>query len=956
MKQFKYSKAAFLIAGALSYPTIGSAAEAEATAEEDKGKKIIITGSRIKRTEGENALPVTVITKAQLEADGITSAEQLMLTLNIAANSTDNLASNNGITSSDNRGNNGFSGANLRGQGASSTLVLLNGRRVATHGMKGRAVDINSIPFAAIERVEILRDGASAVYGTDAIGGVINFIMKNDYQGIEASLYTDITEAGGGNINRFSLVGGFGDLLDDGFNVVTSLSIKKNDILRGTDRDFTSTFQSDRGLSPDTSGTPYATLNNRSSGGDDPNNSLQRYNLIGTGLINPVNGIFDALVNTLELPGGAGCDSVANQGEYDTELWDAASRQLACAWDYPRASVLAQPVETINFVSKGTFKLNEETELFAEVVASQVVSNKVFEPIQVTPWSLVGEGGQRGQHYVQPTAPNYQAVADAVIAYYGADQLNIGAPLAYRWRCMVCGPRHIKTQTDAMRFLIGANGVFGDWDWGTGLSYATSEGKSKLNGGYYYEDALAPLLGNGSIDVFGGNHTPEGLAGLQAASAAGTVLFSGKSTLTAFDFSTSGGVGFDLSGGEIMVATGIDYRREEFGFNGDERSDEAQRRIDAAPFDNGNVLESASRDVTAIYGEALLPITDDFEMTVAIRHDSYSGFGGTTNPKVSFKYTPNDDLLFRGAYNTGFRVPSFNQLFDDPRSEVLLTEIVDPATCDTLSVDATIAGCEGITPNLIQGGKETLQPEESNQSSFGLVWGPSAEFSFSLDWWEINKEGTIQLPGFTTMMENYDIFQANFIRDGSGTLVAIDNRWVNAGERITQGLEIGVLANGLYGGGKWDYIFNASYLIKDKKRIRINLPYDANEVGKHTTRNIPLRWKFTNQFRVTFDEWQHSLTHIYRDSYQDELPKGLERGIVYPVNWDPTVDSYSTFNYSLAYSGLDNIGITFGIKNLFDTDPPFTAHRNDFSPGAGFDPRVADPRGRAYTVLLTYKF
>ena len=158
MKQFKYSKAAFLIAGALTYPTIGSAAEAEATAEEDKGKKIIITGSRIKRTEGENALPVTVITKAQLEADGITSAEQLMLMLNIAANSTDNLASNNGITSSDNRGNNGFSGANLRGQGASSTLVLLNGRRVATHGMKGRAVDINSIPFAAIERVEILRD------------------------------------------------------------------------------------------------------------------------------------------------------------------------------------------------------------------------------------------------------------------------------------------------------------------------------------------------------------------------------------------------------------------------------------------------------------------------------------------------------------------------------------------------------------------------------------------------------------------------------------------------------------------------------------------------------------------------------------------------------------------------------------------------------------------------------
>jgi outer membrane receptor protein involved in Fe transport len=162
-------------------PTPAADAKSSETVKLDK---FVVTGSSIKRPADEGALPVAVFTKLDLEQEGIASAEQLIMNLNINGNGLDNLASNADVVAGAQRGNNGASSANLRGQGSNATLILLNGRRVASHGLNGGVVDLNSIPFAAIERVEVLKDGASAIYGTDAIGGVINFITKTDFQGV----------------------------------------------------------------------------------------------------------------------------------------------------------------------------------------------------------------------------------------------------------------------------------------------------------------------------------------------------------------------------------------------------------------------------------------------------------------------------------------------------------------------------------------------------------------------------------------------------------------------------------------------------------------------------------------------------------------------------------------------------------------------------------------------------
>jgi iron complex outermembrane receptor protein len=326
----KHSHLAAAIVLGLAAPGLALAQEQPSTKTLDA---VTVTGSRIKRTDVETALPITIIQKAEIEAQGITSAEQLLQFLNIASNGSDSLAANAGIAPADLRGNNGVSGANLRGQGADATLVLLNGRRVATHGLRGQAVDLNSIPFAAIDRVEVLRDGASAVYGTDAIGGVINFITRSDYQGITVTAGFDVPLEGGGEVYTYSVLGGMGDLDADGWNVWGTVNYRDSKILLGSDRDFSNTFQPERGLSPDTRGTPFATVSNIAGG------------LINGTLVNPAGGPNQALVNILNLPGASGCESGGDMmGPYAYQLWGVANSRYACAWDYPAAQVMQQPI------------------------------------------------------------------------------------------------------------------------------------------------------------------------------------------------------------------------------------------------------------------------------------------------------------------------------------------------------------------------------------------------------------------------------------------------------------------------------------------------------------------------------------------------------------------------------------------------------------------------------------
>ncbi|MBA2771540.1 MAG: TonB-dependent receptor plug domain-containing protein, partial [Sphingomonas sp.] len=191
---------------------------------DEGGDDIIVTGSRIRRDPNESALPLQIITTEELQRNAISSPEQLVGYLTTNGTGADNLASNTDVVAGQQRGQNGASFANLRGQGSGATLVLLNGRRVAAHGLQGSAVDVNQIPFAAIERVEVLKEGASAIYGTDAIGGVLNFILRKDYQGFGITGFSDFTRLGDHTTYRTSAIAGYGDLQERGFNVMAAVS------------------------------------------------------------------------------------------------------------------------------------------------------------------------------------------------------------------------------------------------------------------------------------------------------------------------------------------------------------------------------------------------------------------------------------------------------------------------------------------------------------------------------------------------------------------------------------------------------------------------------------------------------------------------------------------------------------------------------------------------------------
>jgi len=933
---------------------------------------VVVTGSSIKRKVTESALPIQVLSTEDIRREGINSPEQLISYLNSNGNGLDNLASNADVVGGAQRGNNGASSANLRGQGSAATLILLNGRRVAAHGLNGGAVDINQIPLAAIDRVEILKDGASAIYGTDAIGGVINFILKTNYQGLTANAFGDVTDLGGGAIYRASITGGIGDVKSDGWNVMATVSYSDFRELRGDARSFVNTFQPERGVSVDTRGTPSATILPLGVGPNTPQGTI--INSSGTAPFLPGSTTIRASggINPLDLPGGGGCNQIDGMQAYDTKLWNFPEAEFACAWDTGRAAVLQQPIETINFVSRGVLQLGAH-QIAAEITGSTADSAKRFSNLQLTPNTST-------QNYAFPRNAASQAVYDRVfnqlVAVFPTLEARRGLPMSYRWRCIECGRREIETTTDTGRVFLGADGPIGflnDWEYRTGASYAYSEAESQLGTGYYYRnttrDASGSIIANGIIDALntgvinpflrpGESQSQAALDLLKGASAEGVILYGGKFSVTQIDASMSGPL-FSMGTGDVLAAVGVDWRKEEYRFNGDRRAAAARPIIIAAPFDDGNALAGVSRNVKAVYGEVMVPLVTGMELTAAVRRDEYDGFGSTVNPKISVKYRPADFVMFRGSYNEGFRVPSFNQIFNaSSQAPYSGRDIADPAKCVGGRPDATKPECAVVQPTIIQGGKPDLGPEEAKQASFGIVLEANDNFSVSADWWRVNRIGTIQILSLQQLADNYTTFSDRYGRGASGNLISIDQRWVNAGESKTRGLELAMRLRGEAWGGNWSAGLDGTKMLQKRSRIAPSLPLGRSEIGLFTfAGDLGLDWKHNAYFTFTRGDWSASISQIYRSSYLNQELPGVTAGIVSPPNLDRFVDTYITYNASVTWKGFDGLTVTAGIKNLLNEDPPFAiTYDSNFGSGSSWEPRVADPRNRSFTLLMEYKF
>jgi iron complex outermembrane receptor protein len=962
----------------------------ETTAEE--GKPIVVTGSRIKRDPNDSSLPLTIITPDDLSRESISNPEQFISLLSTNGNGADNLASNSDVVSGAQRGTNGLSAANLRGQGAGGTLILLNGRRVAAHGLSGSAVDVNQIPFAALERIEVLNDGASAIYGTDAIGGVINFITKSNFKGVALTAFTDITEAGDSPIYRLSGTVGYGDLNEQGFNIMAAVSRSWNGVLYGEDRSFVNGNQPNRGLSIDTRGTPIATIfPNGVNALFAPSGSiLTGVNLINAGATTAANGG----INILDLPGGAGCDSMPGGMAYDEVLWSNPAARFACAWDTGRAATLQQPLETLTYYGKATVALGDHR-ITAEVTGSDADSSKRFSnnqysgnattmPLYFPLNALTAATYNNIYDRLQAVFPTIGPAGDRVVDATG----NYGRPIAYRWRNIAGDRREYETNTKTIRAGLYAEGPLSDsWDYRVGGSWAKSEAQSVLGTGYHFRgifsstaaavasgipgavsggiDPRAPtapgatapgivgLLNSGILNPFSLTQSAQAIAGLEALSAEGTVLYGGQYEVKQFDASVSGEL-FELPGGAVQVALGADYRKETYSFNGSPAAVINQPEIFNVAFDNVNALTPKNRTIKSLYGELLVPVFDMLELTAAVRLDDYSGFGSTINPKFSAKFQPVDWFMLRGSYNTGFRAPAFNQIFNGVTQTTNPgNTLTDPSTCPAGGIVNVTPGCNQINPDTLFGGNLNLGPETSEQYSFGVVLRPTSRFSAAFDYWAIAVDDTIGSLTIQQLLNNQTFFPDRITRTG-GVITLLDLRADNIGSRRTKGLEVALRGGFDALGGSIDFGLNGTRLLQKKEKFLPSAPYGPSLINFFTLAgDLGLKWKHNAFITYSQDDFGISFSQIFRGGYRNfALPASATR-----PDYNPRVKDYMIFNLSAYVKVEDHFKITAGVKNLFDTDPPFAiTYDSNTGAGSSWEPRVADPRGRSFTLAVETRF
>lgn len=907
--------------------------------------RVEVTGSSIKRVQSEGALPLQIINREEIERAGITSAEQLVATLSVNGNGQDNMVSNQGgdflnsLFYGGRAANNGSAGISMRGLGPQNTLVLLNGRRVASHGLNGKSVDLNTIPMSAIERVEILRDGASAIYGTDAIGGVINFILRRDFSGVEGSAFIDKTQHGGGDIRSARFLWGNGSLERNGFNLMASFSADSQDRLLGAERDFHNGYQPSRGLAMDTTGTPFATIGAAAG------------TALGASYKLPGDTTSYNRANLLAFQGK--CQTLPNTYPYRGDITGFLNNNKACAYDYGKDWSLQQPVDRLNLVTRGMFKLSDNQVASFELTASNVKSEAQYTHNQITSVARGANYPVGGPYYLNLATllPQFfKATNDAADprTFYDATK-----PIRIRWRCLDCGLRTQETETNSFRALASLEGVVAGWDYRAGLSTAASKSTTTYLDGYFEEAKFKAAMDTGKINPFllpGQVQTKEAIDLINGAKYIGK-LYGGEARISQFDALISREL-FNAPGGPASTAFGVDLRKESFVFNNGTLN--APAIIGAG---SPATLNEVTRNVRAFFAEMQVPIVKNvLETQLALRQDHYDGFGTTTNPKIAARFTPTKSLLFRGSFNKGFHAPDFGPLYEGQNTGQFNSDINDPILCAKNPGD--VRYCK-IRPAVITGGNPNLKPERSDQRSIGVVWEPTNWLSTSVDHFNINLKDRIATRTAQEVVANYQIFDEYIIRKPSGEIDYVRAGYINvAGDRVS-GYDLSVLAKTSGDFGRVTARLDGTYLSRYEVRKDESSPWvdRVGQFGDFTYLwDLKLRWKHSANINWARGNWTTTLTQFYSSGYNAEVD-GYGSGVdLAKLGYGNRIAPYTTYNLNVAYTGIKNLILSAGIKNIFDKTPPFSYHNVDNVAGAGWDARVADPRLRAFLLRATYRF
>jgi iron complex outermembrane receptor protein len=903
---------------AASTGTTASATAGPAPAASDNAapelQEIVVTGTMIKRPDAETAEAITTVSMQSLKDLGITTVEQAIQ--QIAANQASGAFQ---VASSVSTFTGGGSFANLRGLGSDHTLVLLDGQRLANNVSVGDAVDITGIPFAAIDHIEVLREGASSLYGTDAIGGVINFITKKDYDKGELEVNFSKPQHAGADSDNLDATFGHGNLATDGYNFMVTGDYSRQNALTASQRPFAAT-------------------------GFSPSQGLQDLNYPGNfpGSYTDAGG-----VNTWQVgyPNCAGNPLLARTPAGSCSyLYGGATDLLPNSDQFSGLAALTKTLPGNNTLSVQYFWARSDSTAYAGPYTYAATVNP-------------------GSRYF-PTA----AESTCLAAPCSTATPNLSGPIFAEWT----DPDNVRYNENVnteQRVLVTFAGKNAGWDYTTSFNYSKNSNVFSIPtpGGYPNLNIIAPNgVLNPLINPFGLN-TPAAQALINSATPTGNL---DVGTLTLWSF--NGHAGHELgdafgAGRPAAFAIGFDIQGQHINFD----ADQPLTPILSSVTGFSPEVTQGSQGDKAAYVELNVPVTKAFEFTVSDREDVYSDFGETNNAKLSFRYQPFSILTIRGAASSGFRAPSLSELFE-PQVLGANPGTIDGPGCASKQYTTIFSQTNCLSQGLgVFGGNPNLQPEKSENFDLGFVIEPIPNLGITVDYYRVLISDEIQAIPALTIYQNPTEFASLYTLNNAGTLSQAAAEATVCPNSNLKAPTCGYIAQtpqntgGLTTDG---FDINANYVIRsDFGNFHVGLDSTVvtqyllqeftggpflNLVGQFNQGNAPVaRWQYTLNLDWNSNDtrWGAGLQNHFVSRYADEYSD------VSGVTTDPrTVGIYSIWNGYVSFKPVDPLTVLFGIKNLFDTNPPFSNQNATFQ--AGYNPSLSDPTGRAFYVNLKYDF
>ena len=942
----------------------GLAAAQDAKSDQSTLDTISVTGSRIKQTNAVTAQPVYIMDRAKIEETGVASVGELLQQLTAsgkALNAKFNSSGNFGYPPDGGGIGAGSAQVDLRNLGSQRVLVLVDGIRwvneSSASGVSGSA-DLNTIPLAIIERVEVLEDGASAIYGSDAIAGVVNIITRKDFKGAELHTYYGEYSRGGETKDASFTIGTGGDR----WNAVFAASYYEQDRISSGSWDQSSFPEPGAGLRAGSSGTPQGRFTFC-----DPSRPVGSY-----GYCDPAGEFW--------------YDVTLNNGT-TTPVWNPANPSGGSYHDFSGAdrfnfapyNLLLTPSERKALYAHVNIDLSENTRLhFKGLFNNRQSANQAApEPIFVGPFA--GTGGIADNIVISRLNP------------FNPFGIDLDPATNFGWvtrRPVEVGPRIFKQNVDTWYFNVGLDGLFDigsrNFGWDANYIHSRNSATQRFTNGYnvaHIRDALgnpavcAAIAGCTPLDLFGGQGRPFTQAMIN------WIITDQRDAsvqqLDSFSFNITGDL-FAIGDRNAGFAAGAEYRKYKGDFNPDplRQTGESQDSF-ASPV-------SASYDVKEVYGEFNFPIAATFDLTAALRWSDYSTFGSATTGKVGFRWQPIEDLVLRGTYSQGFRAPNLGELYGLTQFGATLTDLCGSTGSPGPAKPEYAAGCaaQGAPPTFEQantqittftGGNPNLDAETSDSWTVGAVYSPgwaedaswSRKLDFELGYYDHKIDGAIQAQDLQSLLATClraggtpasSPACAPFSRQSNGNLNPPNNFLQNFGTVKTSGADLKI--NWLspdWAFGELSASLQTTW-VRDYKAVDGDGNVNARRVGIEVSDSAIPEWQTNLQLGWNKGDFGFTYGLRYIDAVEEDCNGATRKDVpgclnAREVNTLGAV-TYHDVQFAWKNAFIEGLKLSAGANNVFGKEPPVcvTCSLN------GYDAGTYDLPGSFWYVSADYRF